>query len=618
MRHEHLVDKTKSRGLSLALSPIHSLIAILLFLLPNKAVSRAGKSQLNETALYHRFPSSNVIYAVPQHSQINSDISETFSCLGDDIKTVTTPKNSPNWKISKIGIRLLENDTSIADNVKATTTSADIRSCRIRNIERDVSRSGSVTTPPMQAPVDSFVLSTPQKIGIGVGAPLAIICLALITFFCIKRHLLRGMRLRNRDSNVGGEGAFSELDTGRADGWYSGGYDSAGRDKLPSSQHIGSPTGSSEVGTWGSLSGKQPVHPPVGIPEDRHSIGTSAGARIMADDPTPYAHQKVTREKRRPADLQPLALSAIPHRPFTAGSQASPGLLPHSGMNSPQIRQGHQSAISSKSSSTLGLTAFFSLGQGHERHGSASTRISHKSRKGSTATMMTSNYEMEMETLSSASEPQFPITPRDYDAGGIYTGRVYRNSGYSCFDPEREEIAPIKSQAYMLPPQSPIFTPPASSSPSLNARSRHRHSRTSSSGINAVNFVNSIPSVFSTPKVRPGTSPLAASAKGKTVKKEDIHVINHETTYFDDRDEEDEEEEDEDVGSVHSNLPQVNTDKGHPRRHSAGLRRMSKGQPEEVDGEEVWTDTDDEQDSDIIIAGGLGSRFGNKNSDTPA
>lgn len=579
MRHEHLVDKTKSRELSLALSPIHSLIS---FLLPYKAVSRA----------------------VPQHSQFFSDVSETHSCLRGDTIKVTTPKNDPSWRISKIGARLLENDTSIVDNAKATITPAVIRSYGIGNIERDVVSSG---TPPIQVPVDFFVLNTAQKIGIGIGVPLAIICLALITCFCTKRHLLRSMRLRNRESNVGGEGAFSELDAGKADGWYPGGYNSAGRAKLPSSQHIGPPAGCSKADTWGPLSGKQPVHPSAGVSEDQHNLRASAGARIMADDLISYAHQKATRAKRRPADLQPLALSAAHHRPFTAGPQASPGLLSHSGMNSPQVRQGHQSTVSSKSSSTLGLTAFFSSGQGHERHGSASTRISHKSRKGSTATMMTSNYEIEMATLSSASEPQFPITPRDYDTGGIFTGRVYRNSGYSYFDSEREEIAPIKSPAYIRQSQPPIFTPPASSSPSLNTRSWHRHSRTNSSGINAANFINSIPSVYSSPKVRPGTLPLAASAKGKIAKKEDIRVIKYETTYFDGRNEE--EGGDVDADSLHSNLPRISADKRHSRRDSAGYKRMSK---EEVDGEEVWTDTDDEQDSDSIIAGGLGSRFGKK------
>ncbi|KAF8445495.1 hypothetical protein BGX38DRAFT_1271170 [Terfezia claveryi] len=572
MRQEHLVDKTKSGELSLALSPIHSLIS---FLLPNKVVSRA-------------------------------DVSETHSCLRDDTIKVTTPKNVPSWKISKIGARLLENDTSIVDNAKATITPVDIRSYRIGNIERVVVSSG---TPPIQGPVDSIVLSTTQKIGIGIGVPLAIICLALVTCFCTKRHLLRSMRLRNRESNVGGEGAFSELDAGKADVWYPGGYDSAGGAKLPSSQHIGSPAGCSKVNTGGPLSGKQPVHPLAGVPEDQYNIRANTGARIMADDLISYAHQKATQAKRRPADLQPLALSAAHHRPFAA-SQASPGLLPHSGMNSPQVRQGHQSTVSSKSSSTLGLTAFFSSGQGHERHGSASTRISHKSRKGSTATMMTSNYEIEMATLSSASEPQFPITPRDYDTGGIYTGRVYRNSGYSYFDSEREEIAPIKSSAYIRQSQPPIFTPPVSSSPSLNTRSWHRHSRTSSSGIHAANFINSIPPVYSSPKVRPGTLPLAAGAGGQIVKKEDIRVIKYETAYFDDRNEE--EGGDVDVDSLHSNLPQISADKPHSRRGSASLKRMSKGQAEEVDGEEVWTDTDEEQDSDFIIAGGLGSRFGKK------
>ncbi|KAF8417020.1 hypothetical protein EV426DRAFT_698942 [Tirmania nivea] len=591
MRHEHVVGKTKSRGLSLELSPTHSLIAILLFLLSNKAASRA----------------------VPQHSQIFPDVSETFSC-----PRLTTLINGPRWKISKIGARLLESDTSVVDNVKATITPADTRPCRIGNIERDVSSSGPVSTHPMQKPVDSlgsFVLNAPQKIGIGVSVSLAVICLALITFLCIKRHLLRSMRLRNRNSNVGGEGAFSELDkldTGRADGWYSGEYYSADKAKLPSFQHIRSCAGSREIDTWGPLSGEQSIHPSAGVPEGRESIGINAGASAITDDFISYTHQKVTQEQRRPADLQPLILSASPYRPFTAGSQASPGLLSYSGMNSPQIGQGHQSTVSFKSSSIQGLTAFFSSGQGHERHGSASTRISHKSRKGSTATMMTSNYEIEMETLSSASEPQFPITPRDYDAslsGGIYTGRVYQNSGYSSFDPEREEIAPIKSQAYMPQSQSPTFTPPALS---LNARSWHRHSRTSSSGINAAAFINSVPAMFSAPKGRPGTSPLAASAKGKTVKEEDIRVINHETTYFDDRD------EDEDVDSLHSSLPQINADKRLSRRHSASLKRVSKGQSEEIDGEELWTDTDDEQDSDFIIAGGLGSRFGKKNSDSPA
>ena len=399
------------------------------------------------------------------------------------------------------------------------------------------------------------------------------------------------MCLRNRDSNVGGEGGFSELDAGKADGWYSGVYDSADRAKTPSSQHIGPSAESRDVGTWGPLSGK--LHPSAGVPGDRHSIGINAGARTMASDPISDTHQKVTREKRRPTHLQPLTLSAPPHGPFTAGSQSSP-----------QIRQGHQSTVSSKSSSTLGLTAFFNPGHGHERHGSASTRTSHKSRKGSTATMMTSNYEMEMVTLSSASEPQFPITPRDCDAPSsesIYTARVYRNSSYSCFDPGREEITPIKSHVYMSQPQSPIYTPPVMA----NARSRHRHSRTSSSGINATNFINSIPSVFSTPKPRPGTSPLAASSKSKAVEKENAHIINHETAYVDDSSEEE-------------GVPQINTDKRHPRRHSVGLKRMSKGQSEEVDGEEVWTDTDDEQGSDFIIAGGLGSRFGKKNSDVPA
>ena len=556
-------------------------------------------------------------------------MSETLNCLRDDTIEVTTPINIPNWKVSNTGIKLLGNDTSSVDNVKPTIT---IRSCRIRNIKRDVSPSRSVTAPPIQETVGSpgfFVLSTPQKVGIGVSVPLAIICLALIAFFCTKRHLLQSMRSRNRDSNVGGEGAFSELDTGRADGWCSGGYDSTDRAKLPSSQHIGSSAGSKEVDTWGPLSGKKSMHTSASVPEDPHGIGINAGARTVTDDPISSTYQKLTREKRRPADLQPLTLSATPHRPFTAGSQASPGLLSHSGMNSPQKRQGHQSTVSSKSSSTLGLTAFFSPGQGHQRHGSASTRISHKSRKGSTATMRTSNYEMEMATLSSASEPQFPITPRDYDvplSGGIYTGRVYRNSGYSSFDPEREEIAPIKSQAYMPQPQSPILTPPALYSPSLNTRSWHRHSRTSSSGINTASFINSIPSVFSTPKARPGMSPLAASTK-KTVKKEDIRVINHETTYFDDGEEEEEEEEEEkeeeekeeeDINSLQSNLPRINADQRHSRRHSVGLKRMSKGQSEEVDGEEVWTDTDDEQDSDFIIAGGLGSRFGKKISGMPS
>src|SRR5205085_2862080 len=124
--------------------------------------------------------------------------------------------------------------------------------------------------------------------------------------FCTKRHLLRSMCLRNRDSNVGGEGEFSELDAGKADGWYSGGYDSADRAKSPSSQHIGPSAGSRDVGTWGPLSGKQSVHPSAGVPGNRHSIGISAGARAMAGDPISHTHQKVTREKRRPTHLQPL------------------------------------------------------------------------------------------------------------------------------------------------------------------------------------------------------------------------------------------------------------------------------------------------------------------------
>lgn len=505
--------------------------------------------------------------------------------------------------------------TSLKETIRPSITGDVQEATRIQHVEREIS---PAVQYPMQS-VGDYSLSTPQKIGIGIGVPLGIIFLAVITYLLTKRQLLRNRSARTRDTsgNVNGDGAFADLDTGRGPKWLFGRFNTADRAKLTSS-HLDSPADPAGLEAWGTLSGKQGGHKIADGNEERHSIGMNTTERGIGEDSISGADHKRPRERQRPADLQPITLPGAQHRPFTAGSQASPGLFPRSSLNSPHIRQGHQSSMSSKSSSTLGLTAFFNPPHGHERHGSASTRISQKSRKGSTATMMTSNIDMELTTLSSNTDPQYPITPRDHDAsfvGGSFSGRLYRNSGYSCFDYERDDTTPTKGQAYIPQQQSSMFMPPALPSPSLTARSRHRHSRTSSSGINTANFMNSVPCVFPSPRARPGTSPLAASAKGKTIRKEDIRIINHETTYFDDRDDDEEEEGD----SVHTNLPQTHRGNRRSRRHSSGIKRISKGQSDEVDGEEVWTDSDDEPDSDeFAVAGGLGSRFGRKIPDSPA
>ncbi|KAF8474643.1 hypothetical protein BDZ91DRAFT_270899 [Kalaharituber pfeilii] len=549
------------------------------------------------------------------HSQRNEWRKSLSSAIEEDM--ITNITNSSRASTSSHAA--IETD-KVSSFAVATITAEDVNPTRSVEVN-DLLKASS----------DKNSLTTPEKIGIGVGVPLGVLLIAFLIFSYIKRHLLCKFGATKGELRGGRDGdgrGFAEVDGGWLYSWLTGKRETTtDRTELPyphshSSSHCaGTTTGPPELDAWGSLSGGDPQITtfPLGNSGGDSVLGIIDIARGNGDGFNASASVKSFGEKKRPAHLQSIALPSS-QQSFVA-SPASPISFPRAAMRSTRVRQGE--SMSSKSSSTLGISAFFNPAQGHERHGSASTRRSAKSRKGSVATLMTSNFEMEMSTLSSASEPQFPATPRDHDlSSGAETlrGKMYSASPrHSYFDIEREEITPIRTPAYIPQPQSPVYSLPPLPSPSITPR--HRHSRTSSSGINIASCMGGMSSPLASQKQRPGTSPLASSTKGKTMSKKDVRIINHETTYFDDRD-----DDEDDADPVHSNLPPCHvastfdhSSKRNSRRHSAGIKRVSRSQSDEVDGEEVWTDTDEERDSlDFeAVSGGLDSRFGSKKPVAP-
>ncbi|KAI5810142.1 hypothetical protein DFH27DRAFT_177654 [Peziza echinospora] len=605
---------------------IQSLHIIALFLIfPLGVFCRAIPQNIPSPSNTLIITSTSSAHEILPTSSVLSAIATGSTSTTDSIRTTTTSSTVANIPSGTVAnstpLPTVDSFLAIAISTNEYEPRETLSTVYIETAQSVTGSLPSEPTETARANRDTDGLSSAGKVGIGIGVPISI----FIIVFLIYHYAKVWASKRGKADNTGDKAPQSDKDW---QGGYTGKHENL--DSRSDLEHQASteleggvahqtkhqessgfhPSGAVpsvsvfEAKSWGPMDrdwgpisdGRRPSLPQARFADqDPQAVEYAASVRSRIEQFGAFGaydtEGREIREKRRPPELNNLS-------PYPLISQQSPGLFP------PPSPANIGGSMSSRTSSILGLTNFYSqfYGNGHARNESVSTKRSNKSRKGSVATMKTSNYDMEMATLSSTLEPQHPSTPKDYEGNDRMRGLNYPVSpGFPYFDHDFYAINPIK----LVPPPQPILTVPKSAK-------HHRHSRTSSSGINVMNFMGGIPSPFSSPKRGP-VGNAASEAKTRPIKKVDIRVIPNRSSTHDRNDEND------DVESMRSIMsPKRRSTVRRSRRNTGSsiFKRSSKRQSEDIDGESVWTDSEEERDSmELQANGGLGSRFGNARVD---